>query len=85
MSNVIPFSSRKSSHAPAPSAEDERVALAADLIDLLDQVRDATARMAAFPGPSLHVERTAQHLLDAATSLEQAVDALTENGQWVPF
>jgi hypothetical protein len=31
------------------------------------------------------VEQTAQHLLDAVTALEEATDALTENGEWVPF
>jgi hypothetical protein len=86
MSNVIPFSSRKSRQRPADiSAGEERAALAADLIDLIDRVREATARAAALPGPSLLVEQTAQHLLDAATALEQATDALTDGGEWVPF
>lgn len=86
MSNVIPFSSRSKQRTPAAStAEEERAALAADLIALLDQVREVTGRVAALPGPRLQVEQTAQHLLDAATAVESATDALTEGGEWVPF
>jgi hypothetical protein len=86
MSNVIPFSSRSKQRTPAASpAEEERAALAADLIALIDQVREVTGRVAILPGPRLHVEQTAQHLLDAATALESAADALTEGGEWVPF
>jgi hypothetical protein len=86
MTNVIPFSSRFKQQQPgAGSAEEERAALAADLIDMIERVRGATGCAAALPGPSLQVEHTAQHLLDAATALEHAVDALTEGGEWVPF
>jgi hypothetical protein len=86
MSNVIPFSSRKQrQQAAGASADEERAALAESLIDLMDRVREATARAAALPGPCLQVEQTAQHLLDASTALEQAMDALTEGGEWVPF
>jgi len=86
MSNVIPFSSRKKQKAPVgASADEERAALAAELIEMIDQVRELTGRVAALPGPSLQVEQTAQHLLDAATALECATDALTEGGEWVPF
>jgi hypothetical protein len=86
MSNVIPFSLRPKRQAPAgASADEERAALAADLIALIDQVRDLTGRVAALPGPTLQVEQTAQHLLDAATALECATDTLTEGGDWVPF
>jgi hypothetical protein len=41
--------------------------------------------VAALPGPSLQIEHTAQNLLDAGTALERAVEALTEDGEWVPF
>ena len=47
--------------------------------------KKVTGRVAVLPGPRLHVEQTAQHLLDAATDLESAADALTEGGEWVPF
>jgi hypothetical protein len=86
MSNVIPFSSRKHrQHASDASADEERAALAGALVDLMDRVREATARAAALSGPSLQIEQTAQHLLDAATSIEEAMEALTEGGEWVPF
>ena len=86
MSNVIPFSSRKKQQASAgASAEEERAALAAELIEMIDQVRELTGRVAGLPGPTLQVEQTAQNLLDAATALECATDALTEGGEWVPF
>lgn len=86
MSNVIPFSSRKKQLVPAgASGEEERAALTAELIEMIDQVRELTGRVAALPGPALQVEQTAQHLLDAATALECAADALTEGGEWVPF
>jgi inactivated superfamily I helicase len=86
MSNVIPFSSRKQrQQAAGASIDEERAALAGNLIDLMDRVREATALAAALKGPSLQVEQTAQHLLDAATALEEAMDALTEGGEWVPF
>jgi hypothetical protein len=86
MSNVIPFSSRKHrQQASDASADEERAALAGALVDLMDRVREATARAAALSGPSLQIEQTAQHLLDAATSIEEAMDALTEGGEWVPF
>ncbi|HST94309.1 MAG TPA: hypothetical protein VLJ78_05980 [Microvirga sp.] len=86
MSNVIPFSSRSKQRTPAASpADEERAALAAHLIELIDQLREVTGRVAALPSPRLQVEQTAQHLLDAATALECAADALTEGGDWVPF
>ncbi|MCB5174987.1 MULTISPECIES: hypothetical protein [Microvirga] len=86
MSNVIPFSSRSRQQTPAATpAEEERAALAADLIEMIDRVRELTERVVALPGPGLQVEQTAQHLLDAATALECATEALTEGGEWVPF
>ncbi|WP_230529907.1 hypothetical protein [Microvirga roseola] len=85
MTNVIPFAPRmKQGPSTAPEAED-RAALAADLIDLVERVREMTERAAALPGPSLQIEQTAQNLLDAGTALERAVEALTEDGEWVPF
>ncbi len=85
MSNVIPFSSRTKLQPAATGAAEERAALAADLIDLIERVRDITERAAVLAGPPLRVEQTAQHILDAATALERATDALTDGGEWVPF
>lgn len=85
MTNVIPFAPRLRQEQPAAAEAEERAALAADLIDLIERVRDVTEHVTALPGPSRHIEQTAQHLLDAATALERAVDTLTEGGEWVPF
>ncbi len=84
MSNVIPLAPRLKQARTANEAE-ERAALAADLIDLIEHVRDVTERVAALQGPSLQIQQTAQQLLDAGTALEQAIESLTENGEWVPF
>lgn len=86
MTNVIPFTARRKQEQPAVSPDDEeRAALAATLIDLIAQVREVAERTTALTGPSLRVEQTAQHLLDAVTALECAVETLTEDGEWVPF
>lgn len=85
MSNVIPLTPRLKQARSAHSEAEERAALAADLIDLVERVREMTEHVAALPGPSLQVQQTAQQLLDAGTALERAVEALTENGEWVPF
>jgi hypothetical protein len=85
MSNVIPLAPRlKPGRSPAAEAE-ERASLAADLIELIDRVRELTEHVAGLPGPALQIQQTAQQLLDAGTALERAVDSLTEGGEWVPF
>ena len=84
MTNVIPLPSRLKKDRSSADAE-ERAALAADLIAVIEQVREITERAVALSGPSLQIQQTAQHLLDASTALERAVDALTEGGEWVPF
>lgn len=85
MSNVIPLTPRLKQVQSAPKDAEERAALAASLIDLIAQVREATEHVAGLPGPSLQVQQTAQQLLDAGTALERAVETLTEGGEWVPF
>jgi len=85
MSNIIPLAPRLKQAKASVSEVEERVALAADMIDLIERVRDLTEHVAALPGPSLRIQQTAQHLLDAGTALERAVESLTENGEWVPF
>ncbi|HZH10506.1 MAG TPA: hypothetical protein VEZ24_09055 [Microvirga sp.] len=85
MSNIIPLAPRlKQAQASASEAE-ERAALVADLIELIERVREATENVAGLSGPSLRIQQTAQQLLDAGTALEQALESLTENGEWVPF
>lgn len=85
MTNVIPLAPRLKQDRFAAAEAGERAALAADLVDLIGQVRELTERVASLSGPSLQVQQTAQQLLDASTALERAVDTLTEGGEWVPF
>ncbi len=85
MSNVIPLAPRLKPGRSANAEAEERAALAADLIDLIERVRDLTEHVACLPGPPLQIQQTAQQLLDAGTALERAVDSLTEGGEWVPF
>jgi hypothetical protein len=85
MSNVIPLAPRLKPGRSAHAEAEERAALAADLIDLIERVRDLTEHVAGLPGPPLQIQQTAQQLLDAGTALERAVDSLTEGGEWVPF
>lgn len=85
MSNVIPLAPRLKQAKSAASGTEERAALAADLIDLIEHVREMTEHVALLSGPALQIQQTAQHLLDAGTALERAIESLTENGEWVPF
>lgn len=85
MSNIIPLAPRLKQAKASLSEVEERAALAADMIDLIERVRDLTEHVAALSGPSLRIQQTAQQLLDAGTALERAVESLTENGEWVPF
>ncbi len=85
MSNVIPLAPRLKQGQPPVAEAEDRAALAAELIDLIERVRDLTEYVAALPGSALQIQQTAQQLLDAGTALERAVDCLTEGGEWVPF
>ena len=85
MSNVIPLAPRLKQGRSSAVEVEERAALAAELIELIDRVRDLTDHVAGLPGPALQIQQTAQQLLDAGTALERAVDSLTEGGEWVPF
>lgn len=85
MTNVIPFTARRMQEQPAVSPDDEeRAALAAALVDLIAQVRDVAGQTTALGAPALQMERTAQHLLDAVSALECAIEALAEDGEQVP-
>jgi hypothetical protein len=85
MSNVIPLAPRLKPGRSAHAEAEERAALAADLIELIERVRDLTEHVAGLPGSPMQIQQTAQQLLDAGTALERAVDSLTEGGEWVPF
>ena len=85
MSNVIPLAPRLKPGRSVAAEAEERATLAADLIDLIERVKELTEHVAGLPGPPLQIQQTAQQLLDAGTALERAVDSLTEGGEWVPF
>ncbi|MCJ2008045.1 hypothetical protein MKK70_01030 [Methylobacterium sp. E-041] len=81
MSNVLPFRPR----TPVQQlARCEVVAVAGDLLTLLEQLEDVSARAAAMGRPALEVERTVQHLLDAVSAVERALDCIGEGEQAAP-
>ncbi|TXN80556.1 hypothetical protein [Methylobacterium sp. WL8] len=81
MSNVLPFRPRTPVHQLARC---EVVAVAGDLLTLLEQLEDVSARAAAMGRPALEVERTVQHLLDAVGAVERALDCIGEGEQAAP-
>ncbi len=81
MSNVLPFRPR----TPVQQlARCEVVAVAGDLLTLLEQLEDVSGRAAAMGRPALEVERTVQHLLDAVGAVERALDCIGEGEQAAP-
>ncbi|GJD79038.1 MULTISPECIES: hypothetical protein [Methylobacterium] len=81
MSNVLPFRQRQ---PVAKLARCEVVAVAGDLLTLLEQLEDVCARAAGTGRPPLEVERTVQHLLDAVGAVERALDCIGEGEQAAP-
>ncbi|AWN42496.1 hypothetical protein U8607_16825 [Methylobacterium durans] len=81
MSNVLPFRQRQ----PAVQlARCEVVAVAGDLLDVLEQLEALSARAAAMGRPPLEVERTVQNLLDAVSAVERALDCIGEGDEAAP-
>ncbi|MCJ2062537.1 hypothetical protein MKK63_07440 [Methylobacterium sp. J-088] len=81
MSNVLPFRPRAN---VARLARCEVVTVAGDLLELLDQLEDVSARAAAMGRPAREVERTVQNLLDAVSAVERALDCIGEGEQSAP-
>ncbi|MBP1179467.1 hypothetical protein JOE48_001431 [Methylobacterium sp. PvR107] len=54
------------------------------MLNLLEQLEDVSARAAAMGRPALEVERTVQHLLDAVSAVERALDCIGEGEQSAP-
>jgi hypothetical protein len=81
MSNVLPFRPRAN---VARLARCEVVTVAGDLLELLEQLEDVSARAAAMGRPAREVERTVQHLLDAVSAVERALDCIGEGEQSAP-
>lgn len=77
MSNVVPF--RRPQVAPVRAGCDV-VAVADDLFEVLDKLQSLVGRATLTGRPALEIERTAQHLLDAVSAVEQAIDCIGEGG-----
>ncbi|WP_298958555.1 hypothetical protein [uncultured Methylobacterium sp.] len=81
MSNVVPLRAR-----PAPdAAARETASVVCDLVAIAEQLHDIGARSAGLGRPRLETERTVQLLLDAVTSVERALDTITDGGDYTPF
>lgn len=78
MSNVVPFRRRQ---PIAQVARCEVVAVAGDLLDILEQLEDLSGRAAAMGRPPREVERTVQNILDAVTAVERALDCVGEGDE----
>lgn len=81
MTNIVPFRPRP---PVTRLARCEVVTVAGDLLGLLEQLEDVSARAAAMGRPALEVERTVQHLLDAISAVERALDCIGEGEQSAP-
>ncbi len=81
MSNVVPFRRRP---PPAQLARCEVVAVAGDLLDILEQLEGLSARAAAMSRPALEVERTVRHVLEAVGAVERALDCIGEGDEAAP-
>ena len=81
MSNVLPFRARQTA---TRLARCEVVTVASDLLALLEQLEDVSARAAAMGRPALEVERTVRKLRDAVSAVEQALDCIGEGEQAAP-
>ena len=81
LSNVVPLRPRP----PAAAGGRETASLVSDLVAVIAQLRDASARSAGLARPAIEVERTVQLLLDAVTAVESAVDVATDGGALTPF
>ena len=81
MSNVVPFRMLRS---PARQPGCDVVAVADDLIEMLDEAHSLVRRAAHTGRPARDVERTVQHLLDAVSALERALECLGEGSDSAP-
>lgn len=81
MSNVVPF---RRPNILASRAGCDVVAVADDLFAMLDQLQDIAARAALTDRPAVEIERTVQHLLDAVSDVERALDCIGEGSSAAP-
>lgn len=81
MNNVLPFRPR-----PKATRLDrcEVVAVAGDLLALLERLEDVGVRAAAMGRPAREVEGTVKHVRDAVSAVERALDCIGEGEQVAP-
>jgi hypothetical protein len=85
MTNIIELGAN-AKHQKTAVSEAERAAVVADLVALSAGIREAVEKTVELSGPSLlQLERGVQHLVDALHQLENAMNALTDGGEWAPF
>ena len=57
----------------------------ADLVSVVEQVKEISGRVLLLPSEPAEVERTLQALLDTISALEHATDVQTHHGERTPF
>ena len=87
MTNVIPFVARlgPSSVMDTPATACITASVVADLVSMVEEIRDISERVLPLPYDAREVERTIQALLDAISAIEHATDVLTNHGERTPF
>ena len=85
MTNIIELRTH-AKHQKTAASDAERAAVVADLAALSAGIREAVQNTLELTGPSLlQLEQGVQHLVDALHQLENAMNALTDDGEWEPF
>jgi adenylosuccinate synthase len=87
MTNVIAFVARlsPSSVMDTPATACITASVVADLVSMVEEIRDISERVLPLPYDARDVERTIQALLDAISAIEHATDVLTNHGERTPF
>jgi hypothetical protein len=86
VSNVVPLRPHAAETLAARHAGARATgALVSDLVAVVAQLREAGAQAAGLPRPPIEIERTVQHILDAVTAVERALDTATDGGELTPF
>jgi len=87
MTNVIPFAVRAEINPALDAASMARTtaAVVADLVSMVEEIRDISERVLPLPYDAREVERTLQALLDAISAIEHATNVLTQHGERTPF
>ena len=87
MTNTIPFVARADTRSVAAPVETARTAasVVADLVSVVAEIKEISAKVLPLPYDAREVERTIQALLDAISAIEHATRVLTNEGERTPF